>query len=659
MAVYSYVNNAESHTVSSLTISGTTIVVTAGDGELFAGSGNIVATLADGNESQHEIVLITGRSGDALTVVRAQENTAAVAWGAGTKIEARVTAGMLDYLDPTYDDGSTAIGEDAIAGSGNTTVVGKNATALDSNAIAVGYNSTAEGLNSIAVGPNTDISPAADYATVLGSGATATAASALALGASADATGTSAVAVGDSTTASAAQSLAAGKGATASGGSAIAVGDTASASAAGAVAVGGTSAASAQNAVAVGKSTVAGGVDSVAVGRGASATTNTSVAVGPAVSNSSIAAVTVGATSSATTSAGAIVVGSAASANAATKAIVVGENSSATTTSTGAVVVGGDSDAASSIGVVVVGADISVTNAEESVVVGHAATVDSGATNSVVVGGNTRSAGTRGVAIGFQAGARAKYSTALGADAETYVESGFTNSSISVVQRESGLFYADTEHSVIGLTSTATVIASPPMELSVGVSWATTTYQDGDVVKPTSPSATEQFYLVKADYDTDFAADNTVTEAGSQPTWSTAISAGQGGTVDAAVGGATAMWVYIDPEVGVDIQADYLGATGGGQVMFFPRRVGFVCLKYGAHSVVPSVSVGNQSSATAYVNNQALSAITAANMVQWFELSSAAGASHVVFTLDAVGTGASSRMMGRFVVEGVYMQLPG
>jgi hypothetical protein len=45
-----------------------------------------------------EIVHLTGKAGDHLTVVRAQEGTAEVPWDTGARIELRVTAGVLDSV---------------------------------------------------------------------------------------------------------------------------------------------------------------------------------------------------------------------------------------------------------------------------------------------------------------------------------------------------------------------------------------------------------------------------------------------------------------------------------------------------------------------------------------------------------------------------------
>lgn len=102
-------NNAATTISGSITDSATSITLATGDGALFASPDALdaelqLATLVDG--ATVEIVAITARSGDVLTVVRGQEGTDAAAWASGSKIEARITAGMLDRLLQNRDDTS-------------------------------------------------------------------------------------------------------------------------------------------------------------------------------------------------------------------------------------------------------------------------------------------------------------------------------------------------------------------------------------------------------------------------------------------------------------------------------------------------------------------------------------------------------------------------
>ena len=90
-------NNASAALASSITTSSTSITVVTGAGSLFpavpAGS-FFYATLTDSSNNL-EIVKVTGRTADVLTVVRAQEGTAARVYAAADLIEMRVTAATL------------------------------------------------------------------------------------------------------------------------------------------------------------------------------------------------------------------------------------------------------------------------------------------------------------------------------------------------------------------------------------------------------------------------------------------------------------------------------------------------------------------------------------------------------------------------------------
>ncbi len=91
-------NNASATLASSITTSTTTVTVSTGQGALFpavpAGS-FFYATLTDSSNNL-EIVKVTSRTSDVLTVVRAQEGTTARAYAAADRIEIRVTAAVLN-----------------------------------------------------------------------------------------------------------------------------------------------------------------------------------------------------------------------------------------------------------------------------------------------------------------------------------------------------------------------------------------------------------------------------------------------------------------------------------------------------------------------------------------------------------------------------------
>ena len=92
-------NNGHSTLAASITTSATSITVASGHGARFPSlsSGEyFYATLIDSSNNL-EIVKVTARSSDVLTVTRAQESTTARAYAIGDRIELRVTAaGIAD-----------------------------------------------------------------------------------------------------------------------------------------------------------------------------------------------------------------------------------------------------------------------------------------------------------------------------------------------------------------------------------------------------------------------------------------------------------------------------------------------------------------------------------------------------------------------------------
>lgn len=91
-------NNASATLASGITAGATTINVTAGQGAEFPNPGAgqyFYATLVD-SSNNIEIVKVTARSTDALTVVRGQDGTTARAYNTGDTIELRPTAVLFN-----------------------------------------------------------------------------------------------------------------------------------------------------------------------------------------------------------------------------------------------------------------------------------------------------------------------------------------------------------------------------------------------------------------------------------------------------------------------------------------------------------------------------------------------------------------------------------
>lgn len=96
-----FANNAASTLAAGITNFATGMTVAAGDGAKFpaiTGADYFLVTLfqySGANEINHEIVKVTARTTDALTITRAQEGTSARAFNAGDKVELRLTSGSL------------------------------------------------------------------------------------------------------------------------------------------------------------------------------------------------------------------------------------------------------------------------------------------------------------------------------------------------------------------------------------------------------------------------------------------------------------------------------------------------------------------------------------------------------------------------------------
>lgn len=87
-------NNASTVIQSALNSVSTSVSVQAGTGELFptlSVGDYFYATISNQNNN-FEIVKVTARSGDVMTIVRAQENTFAIPFASGSTFECRVTA---------------------------------------------------------------------------------------------------------------------------------------------------------------------------------------------------------------------------------------------------------------------------------------------------------------------------------------------------------------------------------------------------------------------------------------------------------------------------------------------------------------------------------------------------------------------------------------
>lgn len=109
-----YANNAVGTLLNAALTTDTTLTLQAGQGVKFptitAGNTFLMTLigLTSGVESSWEIVSVTARATDVLTVVRAQEGTVAAAWAIGTGAELRFTAGAAQATSAKDDTGGYA-----------------------------------------------------------------------------------------------------------------------------------------------------------------------------------------------------------------------------------------------------------------------------------------------------------------------------------------------------------------------------------------------------------------------------------------------------------------------------------------------------------------------------------------------------------------------
>ena len=99
-------NNATTTTVGAVSSTALSLTVASGTGALFpilGGSDYFYATLSDTNDN-YEVVKVTARTDDVMTIVRAQEGTLALPFPANSRFELRVTAAsVLESFVSNYD----------------------------------------------------------------------------------------------------------------------------------------------------------------------------------------------------------------------------------------------------------------------------------------------------------------------------------------------------------------------------------------------------------------------------------------------------------------------------------------------------------------------------------------------------------------------------
>lgn len=99
-------NNATTTIAADLGSAALSLTVASGTGALFpilGGSDYFYATLSDTNDN-YEVVKVTARTDDVMTIVRAQEGTLALPFPANSRFELRVTAAsVMESFISNYD----------------------------------------------------------------------------------------------------------------------------------------------------------------------------------------------------------------------------------------------------------------------------------------------------------------------------------------------------------------------------------------------------------------------------------------------------------------------------------------------------------------------------------------------------------------------------
>jgi hypothetical protein len=90
-------NNAASELAAAITDTATELVLKTGEGSRFPAGFPFHITIQD------EILEVTGRVNDTLTVTRAQESTSAAAHNAGTAVRLNITAALIEELQAEID----------------------------------------------------------------------------------------------------------------------------------------------------------------------------------------------------------------------------------------------------------------------------------------------------------------------------------------------------------------------------------------------------------------------------------------------------------------------------------------------------------------------------------------------------------------------------
>lgn len=117
MSLFVYQNDVSTTNANAILVTDTSIVVAVGTGASFPAitAGHQAAVTVEDVNGNFEVMYCTGITGDTLTVTRAQEGTTALAFASGSRVELRVTSGVLSAL-LQKNGGDTMIGTTNMTG---------------------------------------------------------------------------------------------------------------------------------------------------------------------------------------------------------------------------------------------------------------------------------------------------------------------------------------------------------------------------------------------------------------------------------------------------------------------------------------------------------------------------------------------------------------
>jgi hypothetical protein len=136
--IFVFANNASSLLASGIAATDTELTVQAGQGQLFPPitSGQLAPITLEDVNGNIEIVYATGLVGDTLVIEREQENTTALPFASGSRVEQRLTMGVMQsLLQKTGGDtlsGTTTLTGVLMLGSGGSLQGGEFTGALRS-----------------------------------------------------------------------------------------------------------------------------------------------------------------------------------------------------------------------------------------------------------------------------------------------------------------------------------------------------------------------------------------------------------------------------------------------------------------------------------------------------------------------------------------------